>query len=669
MSAHPPGNLHATCSRCISLGLVNVAPFTPSRLGPWFWTFSSVKFSRVGAGFLSFLEAVRRGSGLVDAEYAGWLVPRDRRELAILDTAGVERVRLAGWVRDDLSDHIADVISGSVAPKLRERCAELARYYLRPVSSKQLSVSRATLSNWRRDAAGYLADQMRASHSKSLSLTLRGLPEKDERISLDALARDPATKWLLRLDAQERDVALYRALADAAAEAKARSDARLLIGVALIAARLAPGTNSEPSHDFDGTALRGRDGRKFTRTRLAAPLVLLCLHRAAVLAQVPGQRVDPRAILLTGHRLTASTSGAPAALGPLASFDTEKRFDPELLDQGISHAWSMISSSDARPILAVLTRHAALAAGMVDSRQQQALALLSMAVARRQSDRRALDIDLHHPTFRSDSTESVLFQLRFRRECLMLASHHNPGRDWRRELTGMSDLLVVRRSLLPADEARRMEKVYLHLRQGVHLRQARELTAAGQPMDVVPASLTDDQIRLAVQAVDDLVAALRDSFRVADQDSDGVTLVNAHRRKTEAEGVVHLLSRVRHPDALGNARRLQRDLNRLDEVYFDEHSDLRPDVAVLWLLAMADQCVRRNETEQARHYVTTALHALPEGIPHLAIRAASVAATVGDVELAKQLVQRVPQSHTWPSYVRHLAGRLRTIDGRQQPGR
>ncbi|MGH3569174.1 MAG: hypothetical protein ACRDRH_24755 [Pseudonocardia sp.] len=187
-------------------------------------------------------------------------------------------------------------------------------------------------------------------------------------------------------------------------------------------------------------------------------------------------------------------------------------------------------------------------------------------------------------------------------------------------------------------------------------------------MDIVPSSLTDDQIQFAVHAVDGMVASLRDSFRIADQDADDVTLVNAHRRKTEAEGVVHLLSWVRHPDALGNARRLQRDLNRLEDVYFDEHADLRSDVAVLWLLAMADQCVRRNETEQARHYVTTALHALPEGIPHLAIRAASVSATVGDIALAKQLVRRVPRSHTWPSYVRHLAGRLRTIDS-QRPDR
>lgn len=363
--------------------------------------------------------------------------------------------------------------------------------------------------------------------------------------------------------------------------------------------------------------------------------------------------------------LSHGDTSARQALRIADNLDTEKQFDPELLDQGISYAWRIISSNDAKSILAALTRHAALAAGKVDTRQRQDLALLSMAVARRQSDRRALDVDLHHPTFRSDSADSVLFQLRFRRERLMLASHHNPGRDWRHELAGMNDLLAFRRNLLPADDARHMEKVYLHLQQGIHLRQARELTAAGKPMDIVPASLTDDQIQLAVHSVDGMIASLRDSFRIADQDTDDVTLVNAHRRKTEAEGVVHLLSRVRHPDALSNARRLQRDLNRLEDVYFDEHADLRSDVAVLWLLAMADQCVRRNETEQARHYVTTALHALPEGIPHLAIRAASVAATVGDIELAKQLVKRVPQSHTWPSYVRHLAGRLHTIDSQR----
>jgi hypothetical protein len=178
----------------------------------------------------------------------------------------------------------------------------------------------------------------------------------------------------------------------------------------------------------------------------------------------------------------------------------------------------------------------------------------------------------------------------------------------------------------------------------------------------IPASLTDDQIHRAVRAVDNIIASLRHSFHIADKDADGTTLVNAHRRKTEADGVVHLLSRVRHPDALAGARRLQRDLNRLEDVYFDEHKDLRPDVAVLWLLAMADQAVRRNEIEQARHYVTTASDSLPEGIPHLAIRSASIAATVGELDLAKQLVERVPHSHTWPSYLRHLTGRLRTIE-------
>jgi hypothetical protein len=611
-------------------------------------------------GFLSFLEAIRRGHGLVDADYAGWLLPRDDHELAILSAHGDERVRLAGWVRDDLSDHIADVISKTTSAKTRARFAELARYYLRPVGPKDPAATRATLSNWRREGAERLADQLRAPHTTSLTLRLQGLPEKGERLSLDVLARDPALGWIMCLKAQERDVSLYRALADAASEAKTKGDARTLIGVALLAARLAPGSNPEPMYDFDGTPLRGLDGRKFTRSRLAAPLVLFCAHRAALRAHQDGRGIDTRSSLISGCRLVDSISGPPQNPGPLTILDEEAQFDPDLFAYGIRYAWQMISTNDAQPLLSTLTRHAALASGMVGDDQRQSLALLSIAVARRHSDRRALDIELHHPSFRSDSADSILFQLRFRRERLMLASHHDPGRDWSRELTGMGDLLTVRRSLLAAADARHLEKVQLHLQQGIHLRRAREVAATGQPMDTIPTSLTGADILNAIGAVDSIVRSLRDSFRIAEEDADEITIVNAHRRKTEAEGVVHLLSRVAHPDALTGARRLQRDLNKLDDICFDEHTGLRPDVSVLWLLATADQALRRNETEQAKHYVTTAINALPEGIPHLAIRSANIAAAVGDIAGARRLLDRVPQHHTWPSYLRELVGRTRS---------
>jgi len=207
---------------------------------------------------LSFLEAIRLGSGPVDADYAGWLVPRDQLELAILDASGVEHVRLAGWVRDDLSDRIADLIQHSTAAKNRGRLAELTRYYLRPVGSKDVTASRATLSNWRHDAAEWLGDHLLAPHATSLTLNQSGLPQKGERLSLQSLGRDPAVDWIQRLDPQERDVAIHRGLADAASEAKSKGDGKTLIGVALIASRLAPDTNPEPTHDYDGTPLRGR---------------------------------------------------------------------------------------------------------------------------------------------------------------------------------------------------------------------------------------------------------------------------------------------------------------------------------------------------------------------------------------------------------------------------
>lgn len=207
-----------------------------------------------------------------------------------------------------------------------------------------------------------------------------------------------------------------------------------------------------------------------------------------------------------------------------------------------------------------------------------------------------------------------------------------------------------------------MEKVQLHMQQAILLRQARELTAAGRPMDSAPVTLTGDQIRQAVHAVDDMIESMKHSFRIADEDADEVSAVNAHRRKTEADGVIHLLSRIPHPEALACARRLRRDLNRLDEVYADQLTDLRTDVTALWLLAMADQAVRHNEIAQARHYLTTAATELPAGIPHLAIRSASVAASIGDIELAKRLAERVPTSHAWPSYLKHLVERLGALE-------
>ncbi|MGL5808752.1 MAG: hypothetical protein ACRCYQ_02265 [Nocardioides sp.] len=610
--------------------------------------------------FLSFLEAVRRGSGQVDPGYAGWLMPRDPQESAILDaSSAVRRVRLSGWVRDDLSDRIMELMDRASSTKDRDRLAELARYYLRPVGAKNLVASRATLSNWRRDAARLIAVELAAPHATGLTLYLDGVPRKGERFGLDSLARDPAVSWILRLEAQEREVALHRGLADAANEARAKADPRMLIGVALISFRLIPEINPEPTRDYDGTPLTGMDGRKFTRSRLALPLVLLCLHRAAVIARRPGHPHDRRAEFTVGHRLVQPAHPSPAQPAPLVGLDTEVTFDRERFDEGVAHAWKVISTAIARPILAALTRHAALASGMLTDRQHQDLALLSVAIARRHSDRRALDIDLHRPAFRGDSGDSVRFQLRFRRERLMLASHHRPGVDWRPELTRMSDLLLVRRLLLPADESRRMEKVQLHLHQGILLRQARELTAGGRPMDIAPTAVADGQIRCAIRAIEEMIASVSRSFRIADEDADQITAVNAHRRKTEVDGVVHLLSCMSKPDILANARRLRRDLNRLDDVYSEQLSGLRADVHVLWLLAMADQAIRHHEHEQARHYLTAAVEQLPDGIPHLAIRSANIAASIGDADLAKHLVERVPDGHTWPSYLKYLVTRLR----------
>ncbi|MGH3943398.1 MAG: hypothetical protein ACRDTG_33210 [Pseudonocardiaceae bacterium] len=184
------------------------------------------------------------------------------------------RVRLAGWVRDDLSDRLAELMLKITTDKNRDRLVELARYYLRPIGSKDLAASRATLSNWRHDAADLVADELTAPYETGLAFHLTGLPRKGERLGLEPLARDPAVSWILRLHPQERDVAIHRGLADAASEARAKADARTLIGVALIASRLAPETNPEPTHDYDGTPLHGMDGRKFTRSRLALPLVL-----------------------------------------------------------------------------------------------------------------------------------------------------------------------------------------------------------------------------------------------------------------------------------------------------------------------------------------------------------------------------------------------------------
>lgn len=611
---------------------------------------------------LSFLEAVRCGAEAVDAAYAGWLAVHDDHERAILDAADAEPVRLAGWVRDELSDQIASLTSVTTDAKTRDRLAELARYYVRPIGPKHPEASRATLSNWRRDAAEHLADQLRRPHPTGLRFRLAAMPAKGERLSLDLLGRDPACNWLLRLEDQARDIALHQALRDAADDANAKADAKALVGVALIAARLAPDTNPEPVYDYDGvTPLRGLDGRKHSRARLAFPLVLMCAQRVALNAYHTGQRVDTRAILVAGHRLMDAVAGPPSHPGPVGGLAQRSDFDSDLLTEGIAHAWQTISTADAEPILATLARHAALDADALSLQQRQDLALLNMAVARRHTDRRGLNAALA-PSMWDDSTESVLFQLRFRRERLLLASHHNPGRDWHTELRGMQDLLTVRRRLLSAQDARHLHKVQLHLRQGVYFRLARDLTASGKPLDASPLVLSDDLIEHTIAVMDRITQSLQASVRIAEEDNDEVALVNAHRRKTEAEGIVHILSRIRHPDALAGARRLRRNLDTLDDIYFEEHANIRSDVRALWLLAMADQAVRRNETEQARHYLKTAKDTLPEGIPHLAIRAADIAATIDDNIMANQLLARIPQRHVWPSYLRHLTARLRSLD-------
>ena len=87
-------------------------------------------------------------------------MPRDQRELTILDSSGAQRVRLPGWVRDEISDRIAEIISKTTSAKSRDRMTELARYYLRPTGSKDLTASRATLSNWRHDTAELVADEL-----------------------------------------------------------------------------------------------------------------------------------------------------------------------------------------------------------------------------------------------------------------------------------------------------------------------------------------------------------------------------------------------------------------------------------------------------------------------------------------------------------------------------
>jgi hypothetical protein len=102
-----------------------------------------------------------------------------RHELAILDAGGADRVRLAGWVRDDISDRIDELIHKTTVAKTRDRLAELARYYLRPIGSKPVTASRATRSNWRRDPAELLAADLVSPRAASLTFRLTGMPRKE----------------------------------------------------------------------------------------------------------------------------------------------------------------------------------------------------------------------------------------------------------------------------------------------------------------------------------------------------------------------------------------------------------------------------------------------------------------------------------------------------------
>jgi hypothetical protein len=60
--------------------------------------------------------------------------------------------------------------------------------------------------------------------------------------------------------------------------------------------------------------------------------------------------------------------------------------------------------------------------------------------------------------------------------------------------------------------------------------------------------------------------------------------------------------------------------------------------------------------------LTAAVAELPDDIRHLAIRPVSLAAGIGDTQLAKYVFSQIPQSRTWPSYLKHLVMQLRSID-------
>jgi hypothetical protein len=599
---------------------------------------------------------------VVPTAYAGWLRP-DRDEIELLLAVGCAgAARLPGWVRDALSDEIVTLSRTHQAGSLRDALNELARYYLRPIAPRLLEDNREKRRRRRAQAADYLAERLLRPAINPVELRLQGIPLKNERISPDSLARDPAFRWLTHLDGFYRDLEIARALRQATDEAERRitsdADAMIATGVLVVAAVLHVG--EAPETDFDGTSLVGMATRKNTRSRQALPLVLMCVHRVA-LETFRWKRLAAEPVGMAALRLSAPPFGR-SVLRP-----RDEHLEPASLPAELAAAWSRISSGGSRETLDRLGRLAVLgrqeAPSVVTDAVLRELQLLTLAIARRHSDIRALDIRVGPPAA-YDSADAVLFALNYKRESLLLRSHHSADADWNAEIIKMEGHLATYGRLLPGLEKRRQEKVRMHLHQALLLRRARELVTAGQPLDTVQGPMADGVLDQTVAILNDLVASLERSFKAAHDDHDPLARLNAHRRKTEAMGVVHLLGRIADSEAATAAEILERSFGRFEDVGLEEHSDVRAEARAIWLLAVADRAVREDQPGRARRYLAAAEVVIPEGIPHLTIRAADVAAGIGDTALTARIIARLPEGQPWPRHLRLLEERIRSyIDG------
>lgn len=608
----------------------------------------------------TFLKVIQDGRGLVPAMYSGWVAPLvGAHEASIVGADPARQVRLPGWVRDDLSYNIGQLAAGTTDRVRRGWLTSISCYYLRPLDPDASAVD--YLAPPTRAALTYLDDSRRLDRpgGSPVVLPLDGWPDPHQTLR-SALNRDAAFVWLKQHEPDRVQQFMELALRQAKREAGQKGDSRAAVGVDLVAAQLITGA-SAPVLDSGGRPFL-RESDKTSRRRRAWPLVLMCLH-AAALEACRSSGYSGRSVLAPARLLAPETpvplTDLPEDVRPLAARPHlwGKHADSELLRRAITAAWSVVNEQAATGSLELIIRYAAhydrLFPDCIDPQLQAQITVLSVAVRRRTADRAGLSIGLNPRWPTVPSRDGLLTRFNFSRERLLLASHYTPATDRTPALDSMAASLDRYGQLLSAEELRRMRKVLWHLAAGVHMRKVRELPTF---QDRTP---TPTEARDALRSARKVVNALVLSFAAAHLDGDHDTWVNAHRRRTEIRRELYKIGRVYDRQLLTDLQDLERTLEHLDRDPLASFHGAQPAMQVLYLLAEADQSLDTHATGQARMHLADAVPALMGGIPHLAIRAANIAARIGDETLTAQLLDKVPTDRPWPPHLQRILDQLR----------